>query len=1100
MIRYDPTAALPTGTAVLEASAGTGKTYAIAALAARYLADGVVSADGLAVISFSRIASAELRSRVRERLVGTAANLTGHLAGASTGPLDPTDHLLVAGSRDDINGRIARLHRAIAELDAASIMTIHQFCQAMLDELGVLAEQDPNSALTDDLSLIVDQVTDDLFLARYATHPSGPPFTLDEARSLVRSAVTLPDAPLVPEEANGRVAERVAFAAAARDELATRARRLGLYSFDDQLLRLRDSLRGPAREAGLARLRRRCRVVLVDEFQDTDPVQWEILRDAFDGHVPLVLIGDPKQSIYAFRGADVAAYTDAVSTAAQRFSLDVNHRADAGVVTVINALFRHTLLGPGIAVAAVEAAHSTSRLVPPPGSPWAAPARLRCVVADELLRADDARRRIVDDLTAEVIDLLTCGARRVDSDGAHALRPDEIAILVSTNGRGRQIADALTVAGVPVAFSGADSIFDTAAARDWLTLLRALEQPRRAAIRAAILTDFIGIDLSGLAAATDVELNDWAATLQGWSRIVARQGIAALFAAVQDAPGTGMGFGERVLRRPRGERDLTDFRHLAEILHAQHSAGVRGQAMVAWLAEQVERGTVATDRLRRLETDRDAVQIMTVHKAKGLQFPVVLLPEAADLWVPNEDHGEALALHNDGRRVLDLGGVSAPGRPARLAQRDREQAEDRLRALYVAATRAQSQLTMWWARTVSNTEAAPLHRLLFRRHDIPGAPEPAYRLDCPPGDGHPRTLDWLTQAGVAVEDCPHRPPGRLERAQRPPAELAKLEFRREIDHTWRRTSYSGLTEAVHARPPVALVAGSVVEDEPTAEVPRGGASAGRPSPMAALPGGTGFGSLVHHVLESLDWYAPSADDEPALAERLSIATAAAGQRFAVAGVAPQALAEGLLPSLLTPLGPLTGGLPLAGIPVRDRLSELSFEFPLGTSASTTTLADVATLLRTWLPADDPLAAYPDELTQPALTGQVLRGFLTGSIDSVLRVNSPGGPRFVVVDYKTNRLGPEELTLDHYLPSAMAEEMIRTHYPLQAVLYCVALHRFLAARLAGYDPGRHLGGVGYLFVRGMGGREAGDGTGVFGWFPPAGLVSALSDLLADRSRP
>ena len=126
----------------------------------------------------------------------------------------------------------------------------------------------------------------------------------------------------------------------------------------------------------------------------------------------------------------------------------------------------------------------------------------------------------------------------------------------------------------------------------------------------------------------------------------------------------------------------------------------------------------------------------------------------------------------------------------------------------------------------------------------------------------------------------------------------------------------------------------------------------------------------------------------------------------------RALAEGLLPSLLTPLGPLTGGLPLAGIPVRDRLSELSFEFPLGTSASTTTLADVATLLRTWLPADDPLAAYPDELTQPALTGQVLRGFLTGSIDSVLRVNSPGGPRFVVVDYKTNRLGPEAVSYTH----------------------------------------------------------------------------------------
>ena len=204
--------------------------------------------------------------------------------------------------------------------------------------------------------------------------------------------------------------------------------------------------------------------------------------------------------------------------------------------------------------------------------------------------------------------------------------------------------------------------------------------------------------------------------------------------------------------------------------------------------------------------------------------------------------------------------------------------------------------------------------------------------------------------------------------------------------------------------------------------------------------------------------------------------------------------------LTTPLGLVDdpGADDLWSIQRTDRLSEMDFELPLADVDGGFGLAAVAELMRRHLSGDDPLRPYADEVA--GVSDERFHGFLTGSIDSVLRVNSPGGPRFVVVDYKTNRLGPEELTLDHYLPSAMAEEMIRTHYPLQAVLYCVALHRFLAARLAGYDPGRHLGGVGYLFVRGMGGREAGDGTGVFGWFPPAGLVSALSDLLADRSRP
>ena len=1099
MKRFDPSGPLPRGTAVLEASAGTGKTHAIAALATRYLAEGLVAADRLAVISFSRIASAELRSRVRDRMRTTAETLTHGLAGTLTHLPDVTDALLLDGSETEVLARLANLRRAIATLDSASIMTIHQFCQAMLGELGVLAEQDPQATLVEDLTLTRDQVVDDLYLARYAREQRGTPFDLKTARKLARNADELPDAPLVPAVGlTGRLAERLSFAEAVREELAERKQRLGVYSFDDQLLRLRDSLRGPEAAARLARLRARCEVVLVDEFQDTDPVQWEILQTAFAGHAPLVLIGDPKQSIYAFRGADVVAYTDAVQAATEQYSLGENHRADAAVVRSVNALFHNATLGDGIGVPPVTASHTTSRLVTAAGSPWTAPVRLRCVTGDEPLRAAEARIRIIDDLTAELIGLLNSGACVVESGVTRALEARDVAILVSTNQRGRQVAEALTGAGVPVAFSGADSIFATDAAKGWLVLLRALEQPRRAAVRSAILTDFVGGDLTGLATADEEQLTAWSGLLQGWSRVLASQGVAARFAAVQaEATSAGGSLAERVLRRPRGERDLTDYRHLAEILHAQHTDGVRGQALVAWLGESVERGSAGSDRIRRLETDRHAVQIMTVHKAKGLQFPVVLLPEAADLWVPADDEDNCLAFHCDGRRVLDVGGRDAPGRAERLQLHAAEQAEDRLRSLYVAVTRAQSQLTMWWSRTWANTESSPLHRMLFRRRDRIGPPEASYPVDSPPGDGHPAGLDWLAAAGILVEDCLPGAPARLapdtDRSQR----LALATFERGIDQLWRRTSYSGLTEAVHARPPLALTAGAVIDDEPAGPVGALSGTGGAPSPMAHLPGGAAFGSLVHQVLENLDWYAPRPADEPALAERLLVATTTAAQRYPVTGVTPEALAAGMLPSLLTPLGRLTDGLPLAGIPVADRLSELNFEFALGTANSRTTLLAVAELLARWLPADDLLAAYPGELAQPQLAGQALRGFLTGSIDSVLRVPSATGPRFVVVDYKSNRLGPAELTLAHYESQAMVAEMIRTHYPLQAVLHCVALHRFLAARLPGYDPARHLGGVGYLFVRGMGGRAAGDGTGVFSWVPPSGLVTELSDLLADR---
>jgi exodeoxyribonuclease V beta subunit len=1095
MTPFDPAAPLPTGTVLLEASAGTGKTHAIAALATRYLAEGVVEIDRLAVISFSRVASDELRSRVRQRLRHTEASLVAALdATPLPARLDATDTLLLCGEPSELAVRRDRLRAALSGLDSAGIMTIHQFCQAMFDELGVLASEDPGAKLVEDLGQLLEEVVTDRYLARYAT-ASERPFDLATARRLAGAAVELADTPLVPTDAEGLAAERLAFATDVRCELARRKRQTGVFSFDDQLIRLRESLRGPAGQAGSQRLRHRCQVVLVDEFQDTDPVQWEILRDTFAGRVPLVLIGDPKQSIYAFRGADVTAYTDAVTASTQRFSLGINYRADEPVVRAVSALFDGVELGPQVRLEPVQADNSGSRLI----GPGPAPVRLRCVSAKRPLDAATARSRVDADVVCEVVRLLSEPVQLATSTGPRRLAEQDIAILVTTNKRGRDLAEALASAGVAVAFSGSDSILASPASQDWLLLLRALEQPRRAATREAILTDFIGADLGELATADDDRLNAWSGLLQRWSRLLTNQGVAALFAAVQaDSPEVDGGLAERLLGRRRGERDLTDHRQLAEILHAQYTAGVRGPALVAWLTEQIELQDGSADRTRRLETDRQAVQLMTVHKAKGLQFPVVLLPQAADLYLSEEDSGGKLDFHDDTRRrVLDLGGKDAPGRGQRWRLQALEQAEDRLRGLYVAATRAESQLTLWWAPTLRNTESSALHRLLYRDLAKPGTPAASYPLDQAAGWRPPTELPWLPAAGITVEECQDQPGVHFAR---PVEEVRVVEpkWQRRIDQLWRRTSYSGLTEAVHARPPEALTAESVLSDEPSGDGAQPATGAiGAPSPMADLPGGTSFGSLVHYVLENLDWHAPSPE---VLTERLLAATSAATRRFALNGIAPATLAEALLPSLLTPLGALTAGRALADIDITARLSELDFELPLGNPASTTTLGQVAELLRVWLPAEDPLAAYPDDLGAEPLAGQVLRGFLTGSIDSVLRIEAETGPRFVVVDYKTNRLGGAELRLDHYNAAAMTAEMRRTHYPLQALLYCVALHRFLRSRLADYQPERHLGGVGYLFVRGMGGPQAGAETGVFAWYPPAGLVVALSELLADRRLP
>ncbi len=1189
---FDPAGPLPRGTAVLEASAGTGKTHAIAGLAVRYLAEGVTDAAHLVVVTFGRSATAELVSRLHARLTSTLATLEAALDDGLSPDADAIDRQLAA---TDLPIRVERLRHAALDADRIATMTIHGFCDAMTRELGLLAPSDPLTTLIDDQGTLLDDLTRDLYLRRFGNADAAPPFSLAEAASLAALAIGTPDASIAPEDTTDpAAAARVEFARAARAEFANRKRRADVRTYDDHLTALQDCLRGPQGEVACARLRDRFRVVLVDEFQDTDPVQWDILRRCFHQHCALVLIGDPKQSIYAFRGADVASYQAAAAIADEHRSLGVNYRSDAGVVSALNELFAGLQLGPGIGVPPVAASHTVARLHVPDGAAWGAPVRLRCVTAGAPLSAGDARHRIADDLTAQVALLLAGGTTLTDeADHTRPVRGDDIAVLVRSNARGSELAETLTRSGIAAAFTGADSVYHSRAAASWLALLRALDQPRRANLRAAVLTDFMGGTLGGLATATEQQLSDWSAALTRWSSVLNASGVAALFALIL----AEHGFGERLVTRPLGERDLTDYRHVAELLNARQADGVTGGALIAWLADQIASPNTEGERTRRLETDEHAVQIMTVHRAKGLQFPVVLLPHMSDLWLSDRDDGRPLLLHDaDGRRLVDVGGPFARGRATRLEAERAEAADEALRVLYVAATRAQSQLVLWWARTKKNTAASPLQRVLFRSRDT-AAPRPSYPVNTSPGDGNPADLPWIARSGISVEQVDDETPPVTGAPERCQPELALPSWTRHIDQGWRRTSYSGLTAGVHAQAPGhglldELTGGGTDEPEPdddsmsaaapadhapvrepvdrpavapsrfgTATPPPGDeapeaapapgaggldeaigpASAtapparllNRPSPMATLPSGTTFGTAVHAVFEALDWYAPSSDDAPALRVRLSDACAEVLSFSPLPGVTPDALADAMMPVLFTPLGDLTDGRPLASIPTSDRLAELSFEYPLtgvtgdvSSAARQVTLADVAALLRAWLPADDPLAAYPDHLLEPDLRDQPLRGFITGSIDAVLRVGPPAPtdqpspstspsppaekvagavePRFLIIDYKTNRITPsDDLTLGHFTKAAMATEMIRSHYPLQALVYSVALHRFLRARLPDYRPEVHLGGVGYLFVRGMGGPDApwsgGAPTGVFTWHPNPRLIVALSDLLTDRSQ-
>jgi exodeoxyribonuclease V beta subunit len=1149
---FDICGPLPTGITVLEASAGTGKTYTIAALAARYVAEGT-PLDRLLLVTFTRMATGELRDRVRERLVSAEREL------ALGTPSDAVVRLLADASPAVVEERRDRLVRALADFDAATIATTHGFCQEVLGGIGVAGDMEPGAEVVEDVGDLLGEVVDDLYVRKYMDGGGvgGVLITRAEAMQVAREVVNNPGSPIEPADrsGDGLPALRARLAAGVRAELERRKRSLSLITYDDLLTRLRDELAGSRGPLSVARLRDRYRVVLVDEFQDTDPIQWEILQRAFGGGgVTLVLIGDPKQAIYAFRGADVYSYLAAARAAGERATLEVNRRSDQGLIDAYDAMFGGAKLGhEDIVYGRVRAGGERA-----PFSVPGAPLRVRVVDrADPAIEKtrqgfaglNSARGFIARDLAADLVDVL----------GSSDVRPGDVAVLVRYN-RAHAVAirDALDDAGIPSVINGAGSVFATPSAREWLRLLEALERPASPVrARAATMTSFLGWTAERVAGASDEEWEEVHRRLHAWAAVLRRRGLASLtetITLVERLPG-------RVLGVVDGERRLTDLRHVGQLLHGAAASEKLGTAALAvWLRQRIATAEIEGDeeRSRRLESDAAAVQVLTIHRSKGLEFPVVYVPY---LWEPTwvDDKPVPIVYHDRGagyRRTIDVGLSGSDYRRHKEWHIEEQRGED-LRLAYVALTRARHQAVIWWAGSWNSKDSA-LSRLLFAR-DAAGNVAPSGPR--PPSDDSAlarfRELASAAPGCVSVERTARLGlPIAWSGPSREPASLSAAVFDRTLDRDWRRTSYSDITAAAHearvasepeeaavvdepddgeTRPATLLAAGAAppadaasphagaappadaasppaaasphaadsrfpaAASPPPADPTRRAASpsddsalAAVPSLLAAGPGGTAFGTFVHTVFEATDFAAPDLDAE--LARNV---TAALARRPVDIGDRAAVIA-GLRAAIETPLGPLVGGRRLRDVQRADRLDELTFELPLvggDEPAGELTPGAIGAVLREHLGAGDPLAGYADRLEDPELRSGV-RGYLTGSIDLVWRV----GDAFAIADYKTNWLAApgEPLTAWHHRPAALVAEMEHAHYGLQALLYTAALHRYLRWRLRGYDPERHLAGVLYLFVRGMTGPDTptvdGIPCGVFSWRAPAPLVVALSAVL------
>jgi exodeoxyribonuclease V beta subunit len=1134
---------------VLEASAGTGKTFTIASLVTRFVAEGVPISEVLAV-TFTRMATGELRDRVRARLASAEHGLARCVEGGAPPPSD--DRLLVllaTGPAGEVKERWERLATALTSFDEAPITTTHGFCQLMLSGLGVSGDVATGATLLEDPRDLVEEVVDDLYVRWTLLHGTTPSFNRREAVEMALVAVANPDTPLVPEPEESPAGLRLRLARRVRAEVERRLLDGNLLTFDDLLVRLKNSLTDPHRgAAAAARLRTRYSVVLVDEFQDTDPIQWDVVRTAFGtGETILVLIGDPKQAIYAFRGADVYAYLDAARSADRRFTLAENWRSDADLLAAIDALLDPVRLGHAdIPFRPVYAAQSHLR----PGlrgAPIAEPLRTRLVPVKgcglPTTKSGDIRKAaavefIAGEVAADVVRLLESRAELViyADDGsprdARLLTPGDVAVLVGKNRQAGAVQQALRDLDVPAVVAGNESVLATRAAEEWLTLLEAMEQPAsRARAVALALTPFFGMSADDVASANEPEWESVHARLHRWSDTLRRRGVAALFRAVLAEEGVP----HRLLRERDGERRLTDLGHIARLLHAEASTGQHGApALRAWLARRSKEatggreGAEAEERSRWIDSDAEAVQVLTIHRSKGLEFPVVYCPFLWDEFARAK--GLPVVFHDPDDEMMRT--VDVSGRDGGSSydhhfdlHRDEERGEA-LRKLYVAVTRARHQVVLWWVR-VQDSQHSSLGRLLMARDEIgnvatssPYMPKDQEVLER--FERIAARAEGLVSVEIATAPSAprHRWAGRVGQAI---GTLDAAAFERSLDLRWRRTSYSGITASVHG----GTVVGSEPEepgtsDEPLAGAPvevldgeKGGAAGTSAADEASmrtvrslwsdLPGGVDMGTFAHRVLEQVDFAAPDIDEE------IGRAIGASRSRYSAGLASHHAMVAALRASITSPLGPLPGAITLRQIERGDRLDEMGFELPVAggdhpgsrDAVSTSDIARLFDIHRSAV-AGAPLLGYGERLRDPLL-GTQLRGYLTGSLDLVFRTPAEAGTRdatqrYFVCDYKTNWIGApgEELSAWHYRPAALDVEMQRMHYPLQAILYVVALHRYLRWRVRGYDPEAHLGGVLYLFLRGMSGPETpvveGGPCGVFSWRPPTGLVADLSDLL------
>ena len=1171
---------------LIEASAGTGKSWTVTFLYLRLILEQGLTVDQILVVTFTDAATKELRNAVRTRL--SEALDVFELSEAQRAEATISDeyqNLLDKNlNQEEV---INRLRRAKLSIDEAAIFTIHSFCQRSLSDNAFEASLPFESELLLDDNEIMQNLSDDFWRRRFAKAPRSLVFKLQQKKitpdSLlkdVRNAVGKPYLELCEPESEELKAEkwqsledsfqqalsiwknnsdeikalltnpdyekayyvdliracdenfaelskmqiseclpskldckkmswlgirakvkktakleaidhpffqqwqvfldlwteldscsddfinriRIELLQTLQTELPKEKQRRGVLSFDDLLMQLESALQNQPQLA--EDLRGKYPAAMIDEFQDTDPIQYNIFSSIYpkNSNSTVFFVGDPKQAIYSFRGGDIHTYLKAKNDASQHYTLDTNWRSHPDLIASFNILYGSSDNpfmdddianegSNGIRYQQVKAGALIKGNLASPDS--RSPLRFwKYVQQEEKPKIDDIRKDIANAVAGDIAALLNDSLAGNASIAGDTIMGGDIAILIRSHSQGDLIKKALNKKGIASVQSSKDSIYETHEATEILRLLTAIVEPQREdEVRRALVTELLGYQAENLLS-FDEDSNAWEEVLlkmQSWHYQWKNQGFLPMMRSLMKSEEVH----QRLLAFDDGERRLTNVLHLAELIHHQSKQlSLSMEEVLRWLNQQQE-NLNSNERELRLESDDNLVKIVTLHKSKGLEYPIVYLPFVGltDKPMPL---GAAFSFNENNQAYLEIGSPELEAH--KLIKRKEERTED-TRLLYVGLTRAKYQCTVVSFPEViyKNPDKTALGWLITDGQTIPsGSTKAAVAQKENYYATYKENLETLVSNSKGTISLCDLPMALNERYKSPKTEtkLSSKTFTAEIKKQAQITSFSGLTAGVHAETPDYADSDS----DNTKNTP----------PVLALfdefPRGATAGTALHEIYENLNFQLPVDEQTEIIA--LSLNKWGFDEKH-------QASATALMKSSLQ--AELFDGFSLQQLSNEKRLDEMEFYLPLNHLQ----IDDLQQILFKHLPKED--QTLRDAVN--SLSFEQVEGYLKGFIDLIFEHNG----LYYIADYKSNSLAD-------YSSESMMTTMASSHYYLQYLLYSVALHRYLKKRIVDYQWQTHIGGAYYLFIRGMSKDDKGDG--VFFNKPSLELITALDGLFME----